>query len=144
MCYTSRLTVIWILLFNHCIWMRPHGDMYFLLTLQLMPAIKHATIYTIGTFINPFTLNLKADRCLDDCYYTAARYTYLHWACHTISGPPQKRSPRTVYGRLIGPPWDHPRRHKQSPLTVSGPPTCSLQTVNYEARKHRLESLGRE
>jgi len=65
----------------------------FLLTLQLMPAIKHATIYTIGTFINPFTLNLKADRCLDDCYYTAARYTYLHWACHTISGPPKSGPP---------------------------------------------------
>ena len=70
--------------------------------------------------------------------------TYWKWACHTISGPPQKRSPRTVYGRIIGPPWDHPRRLTQSPLTVSGPPSCSLQTVNYEAKKHILESLGCE
>ena len=31
------------------------------------------------------------------------------WCCHTISGPHQKRSPRTVHSRIIGPPWDHPR-----------------------------------
>ena len=63
--------------------------------------------------------------------------SYYKWS-------PQKRSPRTVHGRIIGPPWDNPRRRKQSPLTVRGPPSCSLQTIHYEARKHRLESLGCE
>jgi len=65
-------------------------------------------------------------------------------SCQTVNGPPQKRSPRTVHCRIIGPPWDHPQRRKQSPLTVSGPPTCSLWTVNYEVRKHRLETLRHE
>ena len=73
--------------------------------------------------------------------------------CHTIIGPPQKRSPRTVHGRIIGPPWDHPWRCKQSPLAVIGPTSCSLAQVtnihwrvNYEARKRkqtRMESLHR-
>jgi len=50
-----------------------------------------------------------------------------------------KRSPQTVDGRIIVPPWDHPWHCKQSPLTVNGLPSCSLQTVNYEARKHSLK-----
>ena len=75
------------------------------------------------------------------------------WACHTIIGPPQKRSPRTVHGRIIGPPWDHPWRCKQSPFAVIGPTNCSLAQVTnihwrvtYEARKRkqtRMESLHR-
>ena len=56
--------------------------------------------------------------------------------------PPPKVVPPDCLRRIIGPPWDRPRRH--AVLTVRGPPSSSLQTVNYEARKHRLESLGRE
>ena len=62
-------------------------------------------------------------------------------------------SPRTVHGRIIGPPWDHPWCCKQSPLAVIGPTSCSLAQVtdihwrvNYEARKHeqtRMKSLHR-
>ena len=58
-----------------------------------------------------------------------------------------------VVGRIIGPPWDHPWRCKQSPLAVIGPTSCSLAQVtnihwrvNYEARKRkqtRMESLHR-
>ena len=74
--------------------------------------------------------------------------------CHTIIVPPPPKSgPRTVHGRIIGPPWDHPWRCKQSPLAIIGPTSCSLAQVtnihwkvNYEARKYkqtRMESLHR-
>ena len=39
----------------------------------------------------------------------------MHDLSHALSY--YKWSPRTVYGRIIGPLWDHPRRRKQSPLT---------------------------
>ena len=47
------------------------------------------------------------------------------WLANGLVGVSYYKWSRTVYGRIIGPPWDHPRRRKQSPLTVtSGPPVA--------------------
>ena len=57
---------------------------------------------------------------------------FSQFACHTVSGPPQNRSPRTVRGRISGPPdrprhckrspWDHLWHYRWSPLAADGPP----------------------